>query len=199
MQFIYCKLFLHPWDSTTITSDIYFYDTKCESALRCGVIYLHQLREEVHGYTCAFVEEHWDTSQEAWKDTEESEKGQLWTEQKSQTIALQDFSYQLSVHEVHHRCYAASATSSSFPKKIRQNILMSPWEWTENMKAKKHAIYIKVKEIKEHRVHTPYKCWQKSLERPPAESSLCCRRQKAAEKVWRTSAWMPRVLWDNTG
>ena len=35
--------------------------------LRLFVFYLHQLREEVHGYWSAFVEEHWRASQETFR------------------------------------------------------------------------------------------------------------------------------------
>lgn len=92
--------------------------------------YLHQLSEEIHGYCRAFVEEHGDTSQEALKDrvqrkeTSLNRVNQLSNEEIQRRIAVQGIyltvytirSYQLSVHGVHHQCYAASAASSLFPK-----------------------------------------------------------------------------------
>lgn len=48
------------------------------------VIYLHQLGEEVHGYCCAFVEEHGHASQETLEGGIQKEKSsnrvnQSWT------------------------------------------------------------------------------------------------------------------------
>lgn len=44
----------------------------------------------------------------------------------------------------------------------------------------------------------PCKDWQKSRERPRAGSSPCCRRGRAAVRVWRRLAWTLTALSDNT-